>query len=93
MPFGRRRATSSQARIPWQEDAVDARLANAPRDQLAVLAPEIEHDDGVEVAVGACARPSVGSIVGSSATFIHAPEIAWRTRQRDSQSAQTAGAC
>ncbi len=60
MPFGRRRATSSQARIPRQEDAVDARLANAPRDQLAVLAPEIEHNDGVEVAVGACA--SVGWI-------------------------------
>ena len=59
MPFGRRRAISSQARIPWQEDAVDARLANAPRDQLAVLTAEIEHNDGVEVAVDA-SRPRFG---------------------------------
>ena len=77
--------------IPWQEDAVDARLANAPRDQLAVLAPEIEHNDGVEVAVGACAF--VGWIdQGSSAVFIHAPRLAWRIGN-GLQSTQTAGAC
>ena len=60
MPFGRRRAISLPVRIPRQENAVDACLANAPRDQLAVLAAEIEHYDGVEAGLDASLVPGSG---------------------------------
>src|SRR5215213_5218186 len=47
-------------RIPWQEDAVDARLTHAPRDQLAVLAAKIEHNNCVEAMTGGSVVPGRG---------------------------------
>ena len=35
--------------IPWQDLAVDAQLADAPRDQLSILATKIEDQNLVEI--------------------------------------------
>ena len=50
MPFGANAAIASARRVARQDLAVDADLAHAPRDQLRVLAAEVDDENALGVA-------------------------------------------
>ena len=45
MPLGFSAAISARRRVVAQDDRIDVALADAPRDDLRVLRPEIQNDD------------------------------------------------